>query len=151
MDLWIRSQDKEKLLKVNDIAIEMNMIYGYFDKNTEYELLGTYKSKERALEVLDEIQNILKNNQYGYKVDGLGKKVDIIPNQIFVYEMPMERTAENIDLENQLEEKDKVIDELYKYFNNFDIKSLEEQGLGVEVKEFIINPLEILQRGKNEK
>ena len=53
------------------------------------------------------------------------------------------------DLQHQLEEKDKVIDELYKYFNNFDIKSLEEQGLGVEVKEFIINPLEILERGKN--
>ncbi len=59
MELWIRSQDKEKLLKVNDIAIEMNMIYGYFDKNTEYEHLGSYVSRERALEVLDEIQNIL--------------------------------------------------------------------------------------------
>lgn len=60
MDLWIRSQDREKLLKVNDIAIEMNIIYGYFDKNTEYECLGTYKSKERALQILDEIQYILQ-------------------------------------------------------------------------------------------
>ena len=57
MELWIRSQDKEVLVKVDDIAVEMNMIYGYFDKNTEYELLGSYKSKERALEVLDEIQS----------------------------------------------------------------------------------------------
>lgn len=72
MELWIRSQDKEKLLKVNDIAIEnkvfletkeISMIYGYFDKNTEYEHLGTYKSKERALEVLDEIQNKIAQNQ----------------------------------------------------------------------------------------
>jgi hypothetical protein len=62
MELWIRSQDKEKLLKVNDIAIEMNMIYGYFDKNTEYEHLGTYATKERALEVLDEIQSLLYPN-----------------------------------------------------------------------------------------
>lgn len=73
MDLWIRSQDKEKLLKCNDISMPNNMIYevgtikfkgykivGYFDKNTEYENLGTYKTKERALEVLDEIQDILK-------------------------------------------------------------------------------------------
>lgn len=78
MDLWIRSQDKEKLLKCNDIAIKNHRydtvdeygnrcvnfngyeIVGYFDKNTEYEILGTYKTKERALEVLDEIQEILK-------------------------------------------------------------------------------------------
>ena len=70
MELWIRSQDKEKLLKANDIGITNNeineggsikfkgyKIVGYFDKNTEYELLGTYETKERALEVLDEIQN----------------------------------------------------------------------------------------------
>lgn len=69
MELWIRSQDKEKLLKCNDIAILKNMIneeesikfkgykiVGYFDKNTEYEKLGTYETKERALEVLDEIE-----------------------------------------------------------------------------------------------
>lgn len=73
MNLWVRSQDKEKLLKCNDIAISYNMInegesikfkgykiVGYFDKNTEYEILGIYETKERALEVLDEIQNILK-------------------------------------------------------------------------------------------
>ncbi len=60
MDLWIRSQDKEVLVKVNDIAVEMNMIYGYYDKNTEYELLGSYQSKERALEVLDEMQNKIR-------------------------------------------------------------------------------------------
>lgn len=61
MELWIRSQDKEKLLKANDIAIEKNMIYGYFDKSTEYEHLGTYKSKERALEVLDDIVELIKH------------------------------------------------------------------------------------------
>ncbi len=54
------------------------------------------------------------------------------------------------DLQHKLEDKQRVIDEFYKYFNNFDIKSLEEQGLGVEAKEFIIKPLEILERGKDE-
>lgn len=78
MDLWIRSQDKEKLLKCDDITIKNRRydtmdeygnrcinykgyeIVGYFDKNTEYETLGTYETKERVLEVLDEIQEILK-------------------------------------------------------------------------------------------
>lgn len=64
MELWIRSQNKETLIKANDITIEQNMIIGYFDKDTEYEYLGTYKSKERALEVLDEIQSKIKTLLY---------------------------------------------------------------------------------------
>lgn len=72
MELWIRSQNRESLVKVNDISIEMNMIYGYFDKNTEYELLGQYKTKERALEVLDIISNKIKN-QYIVKTHNLIK------------------------------------------------------------------------------
>lgn len=89
MSLWIRSQDREKLLKVNDIATEMNMIYGYFDKNTEYELLGQYKSKERALEVLDKIQNFMINYAYAKK-NRLGGEIDLIPEPILIYNMPKE-------------------------------------------------------------
>lgn len=85
MNLWIRSQDKEKLVKVNDIAIEMNMIYGYFDKNTEYEHLGSYATKERALEVLDEIQYLLNNNFcYSKELD------QYITYNNAIYEMPKE-------------------------------------------------------------
>ena len=57
MELWVRSQDKEILLKVSELEIEINMIIA-FDGN-KYQCLGTYKSKERALQILDEIQNIL--------------------------------------------------------------------------------------------
>lgn len=91
MELWIRSQDKECLIKVNDIAIEQNMIIGYFDKDTEYEYLGQYKSKERALEILDEIQKILIGKRG--LISTLDKdKIEFIPfeNQSVVYEMPKE-------------------------------------------------------------
>ena len=63
MELWIRSQDKEDLIKAynfrilhqNDIAINVR-----FNGSTlEYLIIGKYATKERALEVLDEIQNIL--------------------------------------------------------------------------------------------
>lgn len=66
MDLWIRSQDKEKLVKCNDIVIRRFIdedslysyqILGYFEKETEFEILGIYETKERVLEVLDEINN----------------------------------------------------------------------------------------------
>jgi hypothetical protein len=85
MELWVRSQTKEQLIKVNNIEIFHH--YSYKDTQEKYLLpsgsfecrnvqkkdkyiksviacndeitLGTYKSKERALEILDEIQNIL--------------------------------------------------------------------------------------------
>lgn len=110
MELWIRSQDREKLLKCNNIAITNNIvdkidiikfegykIVGYFDKNTEYENLGTYKTKERALEVLDEIQNLLRpiykitNEFKKSELTGIYKYVEnqeYIPIQSRVYKMP---------------------------------------------------------------
>ena len=59
MELWIRSQDKERLTKATDIRL------GYFNNNDnvwiieDCDELGRYKTKKRALEILDEIQNIL--------------------------------------------------------------------------------------------
>ena len=68
MELWIRSQDKMNLVKVRQIGVNYQdnkqIIANYTPKLYEnswryYELLGTYKTKERALEVLDEIQDEL--------------------------------------------------------------------------------------------
>lgn len=87
MELWIRSQNKETLIKANDITIEQNMIIGYFDKDTEYEYLGTYKSKERALEVLDEIQDLLMNKVQEHHIN----KFDVYNGEDRkIYEMPKE-------------------------------------------------------------
>ena len=65
MELWIRSQDKKTLTKINDIRLkEFNLdeiVANYKTTSlgsNEYEKLGTYKTKERALEVLDEIQDL---------------------------------------------------------------------------------------------
>lgn len=69
MELWVRSQDKMNLVKINQISINYQnnkqIIANYIPELYEnsscyYELLGTYSTIERALEVLDEIQNILK-------------------------------------------------------------------------------------------
>lgn len=66
MNLWIRSQNKEKLCKIENIK--------YMDTSDDFEndthslwndnngILGIYKTKQRALEVLDEIQSFLENN-----------------------------------------------------------------------------------------
>ena len=59
MDLWIRSQDRTFLRKVNTIGIVEGRDFWSIDENLTVSF-GKYKTKERALEVLDEIQNILK-------------------------------------------------------------------------------------------
>ena len=63
MDLWIRSQNKEKLIKVNNVCLgyaeKLNMYYlGVF--YDDLQILAKYKTKERALEILDDIQNYLE-------------------------------------------------------------------------------------------
>ena len=86
MDLWIRGQDRERLIKPIDFYIEANLnfhtnkpidfdIYALNFANSDIKI-GKYKSKERSLEVLDEIQKyILLPN---------------IDNSAYVYEMPKE-------------------------------------------------------------
>lgn len=71
MNLWVRSQDKEKLLKINGLqyqncklveneTVEANILIGFYSPY-ENEILGEYKTKERAIEVLDEIQEKIKH------------------------------------------------------------------------------------------
>lgn len=65
MDLWIRSQDKNILLKVNSLCIEdEKILYANGIK------IGKYDTKERALDVLDEMQYILRtcNNTMVYNM-----------------------------------------------------------------------------------
>ena len=62
MDLWIRSQNKEKLIKVNNVCLgyaeKLNMYYlGVF--YDDLQILGKYKTKERALEILNQIQDFI--------------------------------------------------------------------------------------------
>lgn len=63
MDLWIRSQDKEILTTAQHLDIYEASIEGeeecYVIEESGTDL-GSYKSYQRALEILDEIHNILK-------------------------------------------------------------------------------------------
>lgn len=60
MELWIRSQNKKCLLRASmfDLDNDETGIYCYSNEEN-FCLLGKYKSKERALEILDEIQGVL--------------------------------------------------------------------------------------------
>ena len=59
MNLWIRSQDRTTLIRSYEIYIaEHSNSYVIRAKRTSH-ILGAYKTIERALEVLDEIQDEL--------------------------------------------------------------------------------------------
>lgn len=59
MNLWIRTQDRKKLVLINTLAIaddDSGSILGFgIDGHVKVEL-GDYDTEERALEILDEIQ-----------------------------------------------------------------------------------------------
>lgn len=97
MDLWIRSQDKTFLMKIDNINLGIGVdskkpcrLFTFVGGVVTSFTLGTYKSEERALEVLDEIQSYLINNTFAKKINGLGEIKDIVQNPLFVYEMPKE-------------------------------------------------------------
>ena len=110
MELWIRSQDKKSLIKVNKVCFERNIddeptIYGY-ENYDNYERLGIYKTKERALEVLDEIEKILmpeikvvhnkveKRDLDGFRAEYIMQpmieEVQVLEANSYVYKMPKE-------------------------------------------------------------
>ncbi len=108
MDLWIRSQDKERLGKIVYLELK-NDDYGFYligwrDK-FEGTRMATYKTKERALEVLDEIQDVLmpkikvlQSVNAENNIDDLVSrptiqeccKVELLQYSDYVYEMPLE-------------------------------------------------------------
>lgn len=59
MELWIRSQDRTVLRKVNTIGIVEGRDFWSIDENLTVSF-GKYKTKERAIEVLDEIEKLIK-------------------------------------------------------------------------------------------
>lgn len=107
MELWIRSQDKYTLIKAENIKIietkglkeklensilsclsDMEQMKSYLKDG--YSILadetnvGVYESKERALEVLDKIQQrIIDISCFVYRTDSY-----CLCNSDFVYEMP---------------------------------------------------------------
>lgn len=95
MDLWIRSQDKSSLVKVDNLYVSVgNYICYYVEKgkevpNTYYRPsgeLGRYETHERALEILDEISDELISANYM----PLEENEKITCGSARIYEMPEE-------------------------------------------------------------
>ena len=103
MELWVRSQDKECLTNISNIQyIYKNNMHGLGTYYDNLKILGTYKTKERALQVLGEIQSLLQptieykpivqeeyNPAYEYKhFVKVDDNMEIKELSTFVYQMP---------------------------------------------------------------
>ena len=91
MELWIRSQDREDLIN-NPLRIYYDSNYEGVHKiiaNTHDETiwLGKYTTKERALEVLDEIQKKINLINLGHD---FGSPMIDLKNPTYIYQMPEE-------------------------------------------------------------
>ncbi len=84
MDLWIRSQDKEYLMKIDRVDYDLSCGEHRIMVNGYETLVGKYKTKERALEILDEIQKKLMDFKVEFNDSGVTYK-DV---SVLVYEMP---------------------------------------------------------------
>lgn len=71
--MWIRSQNKRILSKVNEVLIctmddNKYFIEGFWDRGSD--TLGIYSSEEKALKVLDEIQTSIMT-EHQFRIDEL--------------------------------------------------------------------------------
>ena len=88
MELWVRSQDRKMLSKTTYIKYSVwNEEHRIYINGRVY---GKYKTKERALEVLDEIQQIINgeitmSKSVESQIVGYEKIIELN-----VYEMPKE-------------------------------------------------------------
>ena len=101
MELWIRSQKGTRLIKVNNI-LACKFDDGSYGLQINGEcFVGTYKTEERALEVLNDIQKILEPQKIIKTIDSSVKIENAIHivnptyetiSQLntYVYEMPEE-------------------------------------------------------------
>ena len=90
MELWIRSQDKRRLIKASDIYLDETLEYNDKKYAIKCETIDIgYYTFYRALEVLDEIQKLLMPiSEYKQEIDNLTINYKNIDTAI--YEMPKE-------------------------------------------------------------
>lgn len=96
--MWIRSQSKKSLLNINQVVINNTKdeseyyIHGYSERGID--ILGFYSTQEKALKVLDEIQEKIEYPYPSKIVPSIGTNCyHLIENNKF-YQMPQDDEVE---------------------------------------------------------
>lgn len=90
--MWIMSQNKRILSNVDEVIVTFVdenkcFISGFW--GTGSDTLGVYSTKEKALKVLDEIQNAIEDNGY-YNIDNFCLNTYALKRGTQVYQMPQD-------------------------------------------------------------
>lgn len=83
--IWIRSQNKEKLVNVNEIEIGIIHEIVFYDISGDNIFLGDYSTIEKALKVLDMIETHLEELEYKFS------------NREVVFQMPQDDEVKEND------------------------------------------------------
>lgn len=59
MNLWIRSQDEKRLIECHELGLQEKLKGEYAIIIANRHIVGTYENKERAINILDEVANII--------------------------------------------------------------------------------------------
>lgn len=90
--MWIRSQNKRILSNVDEVLVTFVDENKYFISGfwgTGSDTLGVYSSREKALKVLNEIQDAIEDTGY-YRIDNIGHGTYAFVNGVQVYQMPQD-------------------------------------------------------------
>ena len=94
--MWIRSQNRKILTNVNEVLIctmddNKYFIEGFWNRGSD--TLGIYSTEEKALRVLDEIQDAIEDTYY-YNIENLGCGSYALKKGCEIYEMPQDEEVE---------------------------------------------------------
>lgn len=90
--MWIRNQRKNALVNINFLRVINDgnycLICGATTDGYDCEL-GVYSTEEKALRVLDEIQDAIEDTGY-YRIDNIGHGTYVFVKGVQVYQMPQD-------------------------------------------------------------
>lgn len=87
--MWIRSQDLYTLIKCERLSIRKRSSRSHCVIGNECVVLGAYSTEEKALKVLDEIQDAIEDTDY-YRIDNIGHGTYALGKGVQVYQMPQD-------------------------------------------------------------
>lgn len=90
--MWIRSQNKKDLINCKNLGIRKRLneyVVVSISECGDFYPLGSYSSEEKALDVLDEIQELIADKQF-CKIYKAEFENFVLNNCVQIYEMPQD-------------------------------------------------------------
>lgn len=93
--MWIRSQDKTRLINCEELTLMLNTEMCWDIKDNYAKVLGSYSTREKALKVLDMIQEQI-DQQEEFKAQGEERPNNTSYRRLmkFVFQMPQDESLE---------------------------------------------------------